>query len=83
MHDTSTVWNSLFSPFYYVPVYDDWQPWSPCTRSCDGGSQERRRLCLQGDCSLLGPPAETRNCNTQPCGILIELLCLIIFKFLF
>ena len=30
------------------PGWSHWSDWSPCSQSCDGGQQERRRECLLG-----------------------------------
>jgi len=47
----------------------DWCEWSPCTKSCGGGTQERTRRVIRAcnggkDCPNL---KETRTCNTQSC----------------
>lgn len=56
--------------------YTSWSEFSPCTKSCAGGTQFRTRNCTNPkpeaggrDCSRLGPPEETASCNTQPCPV--------------
>ena len=51
------------------PEWGRWSSWSACTRSCEGGTQRRSRLCISGNC--LGIPVETRACNTQACRVRI------------
>ncbi|KAK7094973.1 hypothetical protein V1264_006443 [Littorina saxatilis] len=49
----------------------EWGEWSPCTRSCDGGSQERQRVCQppqHGGRPCLGDSTEVNTCNTQLCN---------------
>lgn len=54
--------------------WDDWSPWSECTRSCGSGIQTRQRQCLNqinttdgyvNDC--LGGRTNSRFCNTGQC----------------
>ncbi|XP_022809510.1 furin-like [Stylophora pistillata] len=54
--------------------YSDWSDWSPCSRSCEGGSRERRRSCTKplpanggADCRKLGRNWESRRCNVHKC----------------
>jgi hypothetical protein len=30
-------------------VWDDWEPWTPCTKSCDVGHRTRKRV-QHGEC---------------------------------
>ena len=56
--------------FYYIQlysVYSEWSDWSECTQTCGGGTQTRDRSCTQGDCSVLGEPAEEQQCGTEEC----------------
>ena len=39
---------SLQNNFILFPGWSHWSDWSPCSQSCDGGQQERRRECLLG-----------------------------------
>ncbi|KAL8608110.1 hypothetical protein ACOMHN_016565 [Nucella lapillus] len=51
--------------------WQEWSVWSPCTRSCDGGTQERQRLCQphqHGGRPCLGDSTELNSCNTQLCN---------------
>ena len=54
--------------------YSTWSPFSACSKSCDNGTQIRRRFCTKPsprfggrDCNILGPNVEARQCETQPC----------------
>ena len=54
--------------------YTEWSPWSQCSKSCDGGKQDRSRSCTNPqpanegkDCSLLGRDNDSRTCNTYRC----------------
>ena len=54
--------------------YSTWSSFGPCSKSCDNGTQTRRRFCTQPsprfggrNCSSLGLDDETRLCETQPC----------------
>nr|XP_058946642.1 uncharacterized protein LOC131774603 [Pocillopora verrucosa] len=56
--------------------YTSWSIWKECSATCGGGIQERSRTCTNPkpqnggqDCAALGPAAETRSCNSQPCPI--------------
>ncbi|KAM6219031.1 ADAMTS-like protein 4 [Rhynchocyon petersi] len=49
-------------------------PWSPCSRSCQGGMQTREVQCLTANQTLSTRcpphlrPSKKRPCNTQPCS---------------
>ncbi|XP_073904284.1 ADAMTS-like protein 4 [Castor canadensis] len=49
-------------------------PWSPCSHSCQGGTQTREVQCLSANQTLSARcpphlrPARKRPCNSQPCG---------------
>lgn len=56
--------------------YTPWSEFSPCTKSCETGTQYRSRNCTNPppgpggqNCSRLGPPEETVFCNTEICPI--------------
>ncbi|XP_059502173.1 adhesion G protein-coupled receptor B1 isoform X9 [Stegostoma tigrinum] len=55
------------------PVNGKWQKWSmwePCTKSCDGGTQLRVRVCsgpFFGGLQCDGPQEEYRLCNDKKC----------------
>uniref|UniRef100_A0A2K6TVA8 ADAMTS like 4 n=1 Tax=Saimiri boliviensis boliviensis TaxID=39432 RepID=A0A2K6TVA8_SAIBB len=49
-------------------------PWSPCSRSCQGGLQTREVQCLSANqtlstrCPPHQRPSRKRSCNSQPCS---------------
>ncbi|XP_078494487.1 uncharacterized protein LOC101243368 isoform X1 [Ciona intestinalis] len=45
----------------------EWSVWSTCSKTCDGGSQTRKRHCVGKNCAL--EPSENRSCGTQPCPV--------------
>ncbi|KAF6024314.1 hypothetical protein EB796_017382 [Bugula neritina] len=58
--------------------WSSWSSWSKCSKTCDGGSQSRSRVCQKPKylkyvhnrvvpfrCS--GSSSETKACNTQGC----------------
>ncbi|XP_022084521.1 sushi, von Willebrand factor type A, EGF and pentraxin domain-containing protein 1-like [Acanthaster planci] len=52
--------------------WSEWTEWSDCSRSCEGGTQTRRRSCTNprpayGGSTCDGPTSETQQCNTGPC----------------
>ena len=64
----------LSKHFHLILVKASYGPWSEfsiCTKSCGGGTKERRRECKNSkpddDCSTLGPSTELVACNIQPC----------------
>ncbi|KAI6051147.1 ADAMTS-like protein 4 isoform X1 [Marmota monax] len=58
------------------PCQDQWfaTPWSPCSRSCQGGTQTREIQCLSANQTLSTGcpphlrPSRKRPCNSQPCN---------------
>ena len=46
--------------------WSSWGAWSSCSRSCNGGTQTRRRSCV-GGASCPGTNIQTANCNAQSC----------------
>lgn len=56
--------------------YTLWSNYSTCTKSCGDGMQYRARNCTNPppeaggeDCTRLGPPKETKLCNTKACPV--------------
>ncbi|ESN93354.1 hypothetical protein HELRODRAFT_89118, partial [Helobdella robusta] len=50
--------------------WSTWSMWTACSRTCDGGTQERRRVCRQpeyGGLACVGDPNQLKKCNTHPC----------------
>ena len=54
--------------------YSQWSLWSPCSRSCGGGTQIRNRSCTNPQpanggrkCSKLGRAKNLRKCNPHSC----------------
>ncbi|CAG5109987.1 Oidioi.mRNA.OKI2018_I69.chr2.g4444.t2.cds [Oikopleura dioica] len=50
--------------------FDEWCPWSECTKPCNGGTMTRSRNCPCGNCD--GDAYEVQDCNTQCCPDLPE-----------
>ncbi|KAK6167247.1 hypothetical protein SNE40_021325 [Patella caerulea] len=47
-----------------------WSDWSECSKSCDGGTRQRRRECTQpqyGGRGCLGNIEQVDECNKEPC----------------
>ncbi|XP_073456587.1 hemicentin-2 [Aquarana catesbeiana] len=54
--------------------FSEWQEWSPCTRTCGQGVQERIRLCnnpppANGGRPCMGRDVDVRACNLPPCPV--------------
>lgn len=56
-----------------------YNPWEPCSATCGGGTQSRRRyvnmsteFCPELECEKAGL-IETRSCNTQPCPTVCQM----------
>ncbi|XP_061197855.1 SCO-spondin-like isoform X2 [Saccostrea echinata] len=54
--------------------FGSWEEWSPCSRSCDGGTQSRVRKCNNpypryGGQNCTGGFSESRSCNLYKCPI--------------
>ncbi|KAH3819053.1 hypothetical protein DPMN_120783 [Dreissena polymorpha] len=54
--------------------YSDWQQWTACSATCDGGFMYRTRYCDQprpqaggNDCGILGKSTEALICNIETC----------------
>merc|ERR1712055_64053 len=56
--------------------WDQWTPWSACTKSCDKGTSVRTRTRQQeaehGGANCSGSPSETKPCNKNSCNPQIE-----------
>ncbi|KAL3886509.1 hypothetical protein ACJMK2_026494 [Sinanodonta woodiana] len=52
-------------------AWNDWEPWSPCTVTCNGGYQLRQRQCTKLDNTLSrdchGDPSQMQSCGTINC----------------
>ncbi|XP_027724545.1 A disintegrin and metalloproteinase with thrombospondin motifs 12 [Vombatus ursinus] len=44
------------------------EPWSQCSKSCGGGTQERLVHCPGGRCDWQMRPDSTRHCNSHSCS---------------
>lgn len=55
--------------------WQEWTPWSRCSKSCDGGSRSRKRKCNENSCLSMtnshgtdGSDVEIdHNCNSHKC----------------
>ena len=78
MNDHIILYNyfsRLFYPFNRLMlvdcVWNNWNAWTSCSKSCGGGQLSRTRItkvAAQGggkECG--GPEIETKVCNTQDC----------------
>jgi len=45
----------------------EWEEWTECSASCDGGTRQRNRFLRDGDCTNT-TSTETEVCNPQPCN---------------
>lgn len=53
-------------------IWDDWAEWGPCSKSCDGGRQLRRRFRNReqyGGHPCDGREVDVRACNTHDCPV--------------
>jgi len=59
-----------------APEWSEWNNWTVCTQSCDGGKTYRTRACEDGDCSLAttDDTTEIKSCNTEACSVSPEWL---------
>ncbi|XP_055342934.1 semaphorin-5B-like isoform X2 [Paramacrobiotus metropolitanus] len=59
----------LAAPVMSGARFQDWGPWSECSRSCGRGTQRRTRSCMLGSptgkCD--GPQVESKDCNVEDC----------------
>lgn len=80
-HTTFCV-NIIFNSDMLVPLqWSEWTNWTDCSKSCGGGTEERKRQCVSpnaynssefvhldsSDC--VGDQAEIRPCNVLPCQV--------------
>ena len=50
--------------------WSEWAKWSSCTKTCGGGTRERKRNCQQpkfGGLSCQGNKKQIQKCNMQSC----------------
>ena len=71
---TSDVTSCHVRPCPIHGNYSTWSSFGPCSKSCDNGTQVRRRFCTSPsprfdgrDCSSLGSNVDRRHCQTQRC----------------
>ena len=53
-------------------MWGAWSNYGTCTKSCGGGTQQRRRSCdnptpAHGGSACFGKASESRICKEQPC----------------
>ena len=78
--------------FRYFAVdgnFTEWGAWSPCSQTCENGTQIRFRDCTNpppafGGRDCVGPTNETRACNDGPCpgGLPVLSMFIVIASFL-
>ena len=63
-----------FGHFLYTVdgMWSDWGHWTPCTRSCEGGTRTRQKLCnspapMFGGLLCVGTDSQVDYCNNEPC----------------
>ena len=44
-----------------------WTNWGPCSATCGGSTQTRRRFCIGENCSDNAEEIQTKTCNTPAC----------------
>lgn len=49
-------------------AWSGWGSWSSCSRTCNGGTQRRKRTCI-GDTVCPGNDIQEQDCNTEECPI--------------
>jgi len=57
------------------PKWKEWSAWTECSKSCETGKRESKRVCLNGrpgDDGCTGPQIKTEECNTQSCPVWSE-----------
>uniref|UniRef100_A0A915PU21 Peptidase M12B domain-containing protein n=1 Tax=Setaria digitata TaxID=48799 RepID=A0A915PU21_9BILA len=52
-----------------VKLWDMWQEWQPCSRSCGTGTRIRKRTCRKGaNCTRGEPLFDIQSCNDNSCS---------------
>ncbi|XP_001623142.2 uncharacterized protein LOC5501884 isoform X2 [Nematostella vectensis] len=56
--------------------YTQWSEYTPCSKTCGGGTRHRTRSCTNPapqyggvNCTVIGNPVDTIECNTSPCPV--------------
>ncbi len=71
----------LLGAFFYLGAFfchavdggwSEWSEWTPCSKSCDGGTTVRNRSCDSplpgnGGRQCIGAPVQEKVCNTGRC----------------
>lgn len=56
-----------------VNCYGEWTSWTPCNKTCGGGTQNRtyniKTIGNSAPCSFKDGETQNQTCNTQPCAI--------------
>ncbi|KAM3729229.1 putative disintegrin and metalloproteinase with thrombospondin motif adt-1 [Dirofilaria immitis] len=51
-----------------LAIWDEWQEWQPCSRSCGTGTRIRKRICRSGiSCAKEEPILDIQLCSNNPC----------------
>lgn len=66
------LWLKLSLVFVVHGVWNAWQPWGSCSKSCGKGSQTRTRLCNSpppsfGGAYCNGAETQMQVCNERHC----------------
>ncbi|ESO92405.1 hypothetical protein LOTGIDRAFT_59578, partial [Lottia gigantea] len=51
-------------------IWKEWSTWDECSLTCGGGTQNRRRECIEpkfGGAACPGDALESKDCNIQNC----------------
>ncbi|CAC5409484.1 unnamed protein product [Mytilus coruscus] len=60
-----TAWLLAIVELTFAGSWYNWGGWNECSKSCNGGLSNRRRMCYGGNC--IGNDIQYRLCNTQKC----------------
>lgn len=66
----SKIWKSCFMLVPIDGILKPWSTWSPCSKSCNGGVQNRTRGCtepVRGGKPCQGEKTQSRHCNAITC----------------